>query len=169
VHSREHGCRSITRMEADFRYYPSAEIQEDAEPHLIEQVILNLVTNVSEAMRGVTGDKVIELSTVNSNDLIVITVTDTGPGIPISQQSKIFDPFYTTKINSSGIGLSICHRIILDHGGTLKLNSTQNRGAQFTIELPQNNQKKPYQKKPYHQKKPYQKKPYQKKPYQKKP
>lgn len=119
-----------------------------AEPHLIEQVILNLVTNAAEAMKGVTGDKVIELSTVNFNDLIVITVTDTGPGIPISQQSKIFDPFYTTKINSSGIGLSICHRIILDHGGTLKLNSSQNRGAQFTIELPQNNQKKPYQTKP---------------------
>lgn len=113
-----------------------------AEPHLIEQVILNLVTNAAEAMRGFTGDKVIELSTVNFNDLIVITVTDTGPGIPISQQSKIFDPFYTTKINSSGIGLSICHRIILDHGGTLKLNSSQNQGAQFTIELPQNNQKK---------------------------
>ncbi len=113
-----------------------------AEPHLIEQVILNLVTNAAEAMRGVTGDKVIELSTVNSKDLIVIIVKDTGPGIPISQQSKIFDPFYTTKINSSGIGLSICHRIILDHGGTLKLNSSQNQGAQFTIELPQNNQKK---------------------------
>lgn len=113
-----------------------------AEPHLIEQVILNLVTNAAEAMRGFEGNKVIELSTVNSNDLIVITVADTGPGIPISQQSKIFDPFYTTKINSSGIGLSICHRIILDHGGTLKLNSSQNRGAQFTIELPQNNQKK---------------------------
>jgi signal transduction histidine kinase len=113
-----------------------------AEPYLIEQVILNLVTNAAEAMRGFTGDKVIELSTVNFNDLIVITVTDTGPGIPIAQQSKIFDPFYTTKINSSGIGLSICHRIILDHGGTLKFNSSKNRGARFIIELPQNNQNK---------------------------
>jgi signal transduction histidine kinase len=113
-----------------------------AEPHLIEQVILNLVTNAAEAMRGTTGDKMIELSTENSNNLIVITVTDTGPGIPIAHQSKIFDPFYTTKINSSGIGLSICHRIIIDHGGTLKLNSPPNKGAQFTIELPLNNQRK---------------------------
>jgi signal transduction histidine kinase len=111
-----------------------------AEPHLIEQVILNLVTNAAEAMRETTGDKMIELSTENSNNLIVITVTDTGPGIPIAHQSKIFDPFYTTKINSSGIGLSICHRIIIDHGGTLKLNSLPNKGAQFTIELPRNNQ-----------------------------
>jgi signal transduction histidine kinase len=113
-----------------------------AEPHLIEQVILNLVTNAAEAMRGVPGDKVIELSTAKSGDSIVITVTDTGPGIPIPHQSKIFDPFYTTKTNSSGIGLSICHRIILDHGGTLKFKTSKNRGAQFTIELPQNNQNK---------------------------
>ena len=108
---------------------------------LIEQVILNLVTNAAEAMRGFPGNKVIELSTVNSNDLIVITVTDTGPGIPSARQSKIFDPFYTTKINSSGIGLSICHRIILDHGGTLKLQSSKNSGARFTIELPMDKRK----------------------------
>jgi len=48
----------------------------------------------------------------------------------------VFDPFYTTKSNSSGIGLSICHRIILDHGGVLKLNSAENKGTTFTIELP---------------------------------
>ena len=112
-----------------------------AEPHLIEQVILNLVTNAAEAMKEFEGDKVIELSTANPGNCIVINVTDTGPGIPFPLQSKIFDPFYTTKTNSSGIGLSICHRIILDHGGTLKLKSSQNKGAQFTIELPLNNKK----------------------------
>jgi signal transduction histidine kinase len=107
-----------------------------AEPHLIEQVILNLITNAAEAMKAFEGDRVIELSTSNSREAILICVSDTGPGIPFSMQSKIFDPFYTTKTNSSGIGLSICHRIILDHGGTLKLNSSKNRGARFTIELP---------------------------------
>jgi signal transduction histidine kinase len=114
-----------------------------AEPHLIEQVILNLVTNAAEAMRGGTEEKVIELSTARVDDLIVICISDTGPGIPMARQSKIFDPFYTTKTNSSGIGLSICHRIILDHGGRLKLNSVRNQGAQFIIELPQKNQRNP--------------------------
>ncbi|WDP88069.1 MAG: hypothetical protein HUN05_13815 [Desulfobacter sp.] len=63
-------------------------------------------------------------------------VKDTGPGIPYALQSKIFDPFYTTKANSSGIGLSISHRIILDHGGTLKFKAPGQRGAHFFIELP---------------------------------
>jgi len=112
-----------------------------AEPHLIEQVILNLVTNAAEAMNDFTGDKVIELSTQKKGETIVICVSDTGPGIPFSHQSKIFDPFYTTKTNSSGIGLSICHRIILDHGGALKFSSSKNKGARFIIELPLNNKK----------------------------
>jgi signal transduction histidine kinase len=106
------------------------------EPHLIEQVVLNLITNAAEAMKEFTGEKTIELKTYRENDHIAISIKDTGPGIPISSQSKIFDPFYTTKTNSSGIGLSICHRIIKDHGGSLKFNSSLKKGAQFIIELP---------------------------------
>ncbi|MCG8616662.1 MAG: ATP-binding protein [Desulfobacterales bacterium] len=109
-----------------------------AEPHLIEQVILNLVTNAAEAMKEVEGEKSIGLYTGldRKKENIIISVRDTGPGIPHAHQSKIFDPFYTTKANSSGIGLSICHRIILDHGGTLKFSAQGSGGAQFTIELP---------------------------------
>ncbi len=109
-----------------------------AEPHLIEQVILNLITNAAEAMKSFDGDKQIYLSTGVSEDnrQIMIRVKDTGPGVPYASQSKIFDPFYTTKANSSGIGLSICHRIILDHGGALKLNPVGEGGAEFIITLP---------------------------------
>ncbi|MCG8684791.1 MAG: ATP-binding protein, partial [Desulfobacterales bacterium] len=109
-----------------------------AEPHLIEQVILNLVTNAAEAMKEFSGEKIIELTTGMTSDkgAVLISVKDTGPGIPYALQSKIFDPFYTTKTNSSGIGLSICHRIILDHGGTLKFNNSGGQGAEFLIELP---------------------------------
>jgi PAS domain S-box-containing protein len=106
------------------------------EPHLIEQVVLNLITNAAEAMKDFEGEKTIELKTYRENDRIAISIKDTGPGIPISSQSKIFDPFYTTKTNSSGIGLSICHRIIKDHGGSLRFNSSLKKGAQFIIELP---------------------------------
>jgi PAS domain S-box-containing protein len=107
-----------------------------AEPHLIEQVILNLITNAAEAMKDFENEKVIVLKTFKKDNHVVVSVRDTGPGIPVSMQSKIFDPFYTTKSNSSGIGLSICHRIILDHGGSLKYHTTKNGGARFMIELP---------------------------------
>ncbi|MCD4722590.1 MAG: PAS domain S-box protein [Desulfobacula sp.] len=107
-----------------------------AEPHLIEQVILNLITNAAEAMKEFQGEKLIILKTFKNDNHIVISVRDTGPGIPLARQTKIFDPFYTTKFNSSGIGLSICHRIILDHGGSLKCHTPENGGAKFIIELP---------------------------------
>ncbi|THB75333.1 MAG: GHKL domain-containing protein [Desulfobacteraceae bacterium] len=107
-----------------------------AEPHLIEQVILNIITNAVEAMREYPGDKEIVLKTFKRKQAITISIKDTGPGIPLSIQSKVFDPFYTTKSNSSGIGLSICHRIITDHGGALRFKSMENAGVEFLIELP---------------------------------
>ena len=106
------------------------------EPHLIEQVVLNLVTNAAEAMKDDPGEKSICLETYKTKDSIAISIKDSGPGIPLSGQSKIFDPFYTTKANSSGIGLSICHRIITDHGGSLRYNAASRKGAHFIIELP---------------------------------
>jgi PAS domain S-box-containing protein len=110
-----------------------------AEPHLIEQVILNLVTNAAEAMKDFSGEKSIVLQTYLKTDRVIISVTDSGPGIPMAQQTKIFDPFYTTKTNSAGIGLSICHRIIVDHGGSLKFYALKEGGAEFIIALPLKN------------------------------
>ncbi|MBU1196144.1 MAG: GHKL domain-containing protein [Proteobacteria bacterium] len=108
------------------------------EPLLIEQVVLNLITNAAEAMKDFDGEKIIRLKTCAKKDTVVICVEDSGPGIPLSSHSKIFDPFYTTKTNSSGIGLSICHRIITDHGGSLRFNPDVPKGARFVIELPIN-------------------------------
>ncbi len=107
-----------------------------AEPHLIEQVILNLITNAAEAMKDFSKEKSIMLKTYLKADRVIISVKDSGPGIPMAQQTKIFDPFYTTKTNSAGIGLSICHRIIVDHGGSLKFHALKKGGAEFIIALP---------------------------------
>jgi signal transduction histidine kinase len=128
---------TLRKSGIDFVKHLDPDIPECyVEPHLIEQVILNLITNAAEAMKEVKGDKQIRLSTTMTRDHVIIQITDTGPGIPIPQQSKVFDPFFTTKAHSSGIGLSICQRIILDHGGVLRLNSAENQGTRFTIELP---------------------------------
>lgn len=133
---------SVTLRKSGIRFekYLNPDIPKCfAEPHLIEQVILNLITNAAEAMKDFQGEKLITLKTFKNDNHVVITVTDTGPGIPLARQSKIFDPFYTTKSTSSGIGLSICHRIILDHGGSLKCQPSETGGANFIIELPLKN------------------------------
>ena len=108
----------------------------DADPNLIEEVILNLITNGAEAMDDTAGDKRIGISTFSREDSVFVKITDSGPGVPPPMREKIFDPFYTTKRGNTGIGLSLAHRIILDHGGSLTVSASKWDGAAFTIQLP---------------------------------
>ncbi len=110
--------------------------------HFIEQVILNLMTNAAEAMKNMDGNKKIVIKTYMEDNRIFINVADSGPGVPSSLKDRIFDPFFTTKNDSSGIGLSICHRIITDHGGSLGVFDSKWGGAEFKIELPLERRKK---------------------------
>ena len=63
-------------------------------------------------------------------------MSDSGPGVPFHLRSKIFDPFYTSKSDSSGIGLSISHRIITDHGGSIEVGTSKWGGAEFKVRIP---------------------------------
>lgn len=103
---------------------------------MIEQVLLNLLTNAAQAMGPWPGEKKIQVLSCRSGDMLAITVADSGPGIPAENRDKIFDPFYTTKADGSGIGLSLCQRIITDHRGTLTVGTSSLGGAEFKIELP---------------------------------
>jgi PAS domain S-box-containing protein len=107
-----------------------------ADPQSIEQVILNLITNSAEAMNKMEGVKQIEITSLAANDLILVKVSDSGPGVPLNLREKVFDPFYTTKTESTGIGLSLCNRIITDHGGLLTVSESRWGGAEFRIEIP---------------------------------
>ena len=107
-----------------------------ADPKLIEQVILNLINNAAESMKGMEANKKVAITSAVKDGLIRVTVADSGPGVPANQRDKIFDPFYTTKNGSTGIGLSLAHRIIIDHGGTLRVSASRWGGAEFTIEIP---------------------------------
>jgi PAS domain S-box-containing protein len=107
-----------------------------ADLQMIEQVMLNLITNAVQAMQAMTGEKHLELRSSPGDGHIVVTVGDSGPGIPQQERAKIFDPFYTTKSDGSGIGLSLCQRIITDHRGTLSIGVSRLSGAEFRIELP---------------------------------
>lgn len=107
-----------------------------AEPNLIEEVVLNLINNAVDAMDGQERPKCIRLSTSARKDHVRIVVEDTGPGVPGDLVESIFEPFFTTKAYSTGIGLSLCHRIITDHKGKIRVEETPDGGARFIVELP---------------------------------
>jgi signal transduction histidine kinase len=107
-----------------------------ADPNLIEEMVLNLLNNAAGAMKTMTADKKIVVSTVAKGDEIFLTIADSGPGIASDIKDKIFDPYFTTKPDGTGIGLSISHRIVTDHGGTLTVADSELGGAEFQVKLP---------------------------------
>ncbi len=116
------------------------EIPEDIEasidPQRIQQVLINLVINAIHAMKD--GGVVNILSRPISEDSFSIQVRDTGTGISEENLPRIFDPFFTTKEvgKGSGLGLSISHGIIEQHGGRIEVESISGAGTTFTIQLP---------------------------------
>ena len=107
-----------------------------ADSLLLEQVTINLVDNAARAMAGQADEKHIEIRTGTENDMVVLSVSDTGPGIPDPVKDKIFDPFFTTKSDGTGIGLSIVQRIVADHNGFIRVADSPSGGALFRVEIP---------------------------------
>ena len=107
-----------------------------ADPHLLEQVLLNLITNAVQALENVEGRRRLGVATVLEAGAVHIRVFDNGPGVPAHLREKIFDPFYTTRRTGYGIGLSFSHRVIENHGGTLSASGNDWGGAEFRIALP---------------------------------
>jgi two-component system NtrC family sensor kinase len=110
-----------------------------ADPHQIQQVILNLVTNAHHALRTAPPPRSITIGAhLAPGSCVRMSVGDNGPGIPATVRERIFEPFFTTKPvgQGSGLGLSLCRGIVEGHGGTLELESATGRGATFTIVLP---------------------------------
>ncbi len=103
----------------------------------ITQIIINLLTNARDAMPD-GGQITITTQPDSAADLVTLRVADTGSGIPPAIQSKIFDPFYTTKPidQGTGLGLSIIAGIVKAHGGTITINSDQGAGAEFILSFP---------------------------------
>ncbi len=107
-----------------------------ADLQMIEQVMLNLITNAVQALQAWAGEKKLALRSWSTGAHVMVTVADSGPGIPAAERGKIFDPFYTNKSDGSGIGLSLCQRIITDHRGTITVDASRWGGAEFCIEFP---------------------------------
>jgi PAS domain S-box-containing protein len=122
VRLEEMSCGNLPRCRADVR--------------LLEQVLLNLITNAVQAMERWAGEKRIEIGCAAEGGHIRITVADSGPGVPPHLRHRIFEPFFTTKKEGTGIGLSISHKIVSDHGGFLTVGTSKWGGALFTIGIP---------------------------------
>ena len=104
----------------------------------LQQVLLNLVVNACEAMGGTEPNaRTLGVSTVlRDNGIVNIEVTDRGSGVPRDAMDRLFEPFYTTKENGLGLGLSISRSIVASHGGRLWARNNPDRGATFVVELP---------------------------------
>jgi signal transduction histidine kinase len=100
----------------------------------LRQVLLNLALNALEAMPE--GGELQVTTAANSEGKVLITVADTGAGIPSTNLAQIFEPFYTTKAQGLGLGLAVCLTIIEAHGGEISVESKPGQGAAFRIELP---------------------------------
>ena len=118
-----------------------------ADPGQLKQVLMNLVANARDATPG-AGSITIETSNVDirhaeftsetGDDFVSLSVTDTGTGMSADTAERLFEPFFTTKARGSGtgLGLSIVHSIVMDHGGTIHVDSAPGSGTTFTICLP---------------------------------
>ncbi|MDH3773879.1 MAG: ATP-binding protein, partial [Deltaproteobacteria bacterium] len=112
--------------------------QIEADPEQLKEALINLLVNACEAV-GDGGSIVIREEEGVAEPLgqvVVIRVSDNGPGIPESIQEKLFQPFFSTKEEGTGLGLSIAFRIVGEHGGWLSLKSREGGGATFAITLP---------------------------------
>lgn len=105
----------------------------EGDPHYLQQALSNLIRNALDATQA--GDE-INLVALRQKGEVVIQVRDTGQGIPPEKINRIFDLFYTTRDQGTGIGLAVTHKIVADHGGTIEVDSQAGEGATFTVILP---------------------------------
>jgi two-component system NtrC family sensor kinase len=103
----------------------------------LTQVLMNLIANAVDA---IAGEGAIVITTSQTPEAFLISIRDTGSGIPESIRGKIFDPFFTTKPvgQGTGLGLAISYGIVQDHGGSIEVRSEEHKGTEFIVKLPLN-------------------------------
>jgi signal transduction histidine kinase len=103
----------------------------------LQQVLMNLMINGIDAMKNVNGTRQLTLSSeLTDEGLLLVSVQDTGMGLPANQADQMFTAFFTTKNYGTGMGLSISRSIIESHGGRLWAGTNSERGASFQFTLP---------------------------------
>ncbi len=118
-------------IERDYRC--NAPVQGD--PGSLNQVWVNLLDN---ALRAVDGNGQVKVVTEQEGEMAVVSVTDTGTGIKPEDMEKLFQPFFSTRAagEGTGLGLALCRRIVLRHGGTIQITSEYGKGTRVEVRLP---------------------------------
>jgi signal transduction histidine kinase len=125
------------KVEVDRQY--SENLPEiNVDPDLCEQAFTNLVLNAYEAMTDTGGRLTVTVAAANSDGRrgVEVDIEDTGPGIPSELYEQIFNPFFTTKKEGVGLGLSLVSKIVDDHRGWIRISSEPGKGACFRVFLP---------------------------------
>jgi signal transduction histidine kinase len=131
----------LDKTAINLRLDASATVWVKADPQQMKQVIINLVQNAAESI-GRNGAIALRLHTATERldgrdcPAAILSVIDTGPGIPPETEKRLFDPFFTTKEEGIGLGLAIAARVVAKHGGLLRYHTLLNHGTTFEIVLP---------------------------------
>jgi len=123
----------LSRLEIHKSY--TCRDRVSASPEQLRQAFINVLTNAVQAMPG---RGILRLATIVDNNMVTITIQDTGHGIPSQHLSKVFDPFFTMKGQGegSGLGLTVARRIIRKFGGDIRIENLDRGGVCCTISLP---------------------------------
>lgn len=125
-----HAISIRTELSADLREVSGDRVQ-------LQQVMMNLVLNGIDAVKALDGTRELVITSQHTErDQILVSVSDTGVGLPTQQAQQIFDAFFTTKAHGTGMGLSISRSIVESHGGRLWAADNVPRGARFYFTLP---------------------------------
>ena len=127
--------KQIIQKKIDFKIVVPHEVIVYADEQQLTQVLLNLVKNAIQSLHETANSKIELTAKATQDSKKIITIKDNGIGITNEEMDRIFIPFFTTKTNGSGVGLSISKQIIQLHGGSLKVQSVKNKGSLFSIIL----------------------------------
>ncbi len=119
-------------LELDRQIEP-VTLELDADRHLLEQLLINLLKNAEQALTGAEDGRVSLRARLNNRGRVSIEVTDNGPGISNEVAARIFVPFYTTRREGSGVGLALSRQIMNAHGGTISFSTPREGGSRFTL------------------------------------
>jgi PAS domain S-box-containing protein len=127
---REHPASREVRLE---RRFQKDLPRVDLDPRQFEQVLYNLLLNAAQAMEQ--QGSVVVATRLDAGG-VEIRVRDTGPGLPPGVDEKLFQPFFTTRTEGTGLGLAVAKKIVVAHGGAIEASNSTAGGAEFLIELP---------------------------------